>query len=199
MMESTGAPHARRRNDLLTQEVEHELLVFDPQNQRVHALNPIAAQVWNWCDGSQSVEAMAHGLDVPTLSPDQARAVVHTALRQLSDAGLLENHVDHAEGLDRRRVLKGLAAAMVPVLVSAAAPRPAVAQSPSETPCVELACCNCSTACGGFMDCSTVGCAPGQVACLSPNPDFCHCLDSAQECLDLGSSALVAVVAEFCL
>ena len=48
-----------RKNDLVTQEVPDELLVYDLVNNKAHCLNQTAAAVWKSCDGTRSVSDLA--------------------------------------------------------------------------------------------------------------------------------------------
>ena len=115
-----------RTDVIMSHSVEDELVLYDRERQRAHRLNSPAARVYRLSDGSRSVGDM-----VSELSADPAidERVVHAALRQLSEAGLLEG----ADNLDRRNALKKVAvvaaALAVPVVESIAAPTPAMAQS----------------------------------------------------------------------
>ncbi len=48
-----------RRADIVRRNVEEELVLFDPENQRAHFLNPTADLIWELCDGARSVENIA--------------------------------------------------------------------------------------------------------------------------------------------
>ena len=79
-----GKPLARSE-DLVTEEVEDEVLVYDAKNQRAHCLASAAAKVWRACDGTKDVSALAESL---ALSVDD----VTRALEMLDEVELLENH-----------------------------------------------------------------------------------------------------------
>jgi hypothetical protein len=70
-------------------EVKDGLIVYDPDEDRVHYLNATAAIVFTLCDGTKDRVAMAelvakaYGLDEPPLEE------VTMCLAQLSDEGLL--------------------------------------------------------------------------------------------------------------
>jgi hypothetical protein len=82
-----AAPH---KADLLeVNEADDGLVVYDPAHDMVHHLNPSAAMIFDLCDGTRDVEAIAgilgeaYGLDPsPT---DQALA----ALQELADRNLI--------------------------------------------------------------------------------------------------------------
>jgi hypothetical protein len=70
-------------------EVKDGLIVYDPDEDRVHYLNATAAIVFTLCDGTKdsagiaAFVAKAYGLEQPPLGE------VTTCLRQLTDEGLL--------------------------------------------------------------------------------------------------------------
>jgi hypothetical protein len=70
-------------------EVKDGLIVYDPDEDRVHYLNATAAIVFTLCDGTKDrvgiaeVIAKAYGLEQPPLEE------VATCLAQLADEGLL--------------------------------------------------------------------------------------------------------------
>ena len=47
-----------RHDNLLTQDVAGELVVYDQTRQRVHRLNQTAATIWRSCDGKTSIADM---------------------------------------------------------------------------------------------------------------------------------------------
>jgi hypothetical protein len=117
-------PKARTDN-LLIQELDGELVVYDPEHKRAHCLNPSATKVWRLLDGSRSVSAIASDLGF-----DQS--VVDLAIDDLANARLLEE----VEPLpvSRRTALRRVAAAaavgfLLPAVSSIAAPLAAQAQS----------------------------------------------------------------------
>jgi hypothetical protein len=155
-----------RSVDLVVEELGDELLVYDLEANRGHALGPEAARVWQSCDGRTPVEDF--GLDLDT---------VNRALEELAKCDLLDPATEWApasNGSTRRelsvRMVKAgvAAAAAAPLIVSVVAPRPAEAAT--------LAFCqriggvnNCGTACcqaGLGCCCCHNGAAPGQRSCV---------------------------------
>jgi hypothetical protein len=123
-----------RTEDLIVEELDGGLLIYDTRNDRAHSLQSAAAQVWQRADGDTPPEKLSEelGLDAGTLD---------RALAELESCGLLEvASVADADGrpvagTTRRelgiRVAKvGGAVAAAPLIVSVAAPRPAAAQTP---------------------------------------------------------------------
>lgn len=142
-----------RKNDLVTQEVPDELLVYDLVNNKAHCLNQTAAAVWRSCDGTKSVSDLAQ-----IVSTESGQTVnddfVWLAIDQLAASELLENDVRSANyGQSRRDVIKKIGLASViglPLIVSLIAPQNALAAT--------------SCACVNPIDCSSgpnAGCPIG--------------------------------------
>ena len=79
-----------RSDDFVLEELDGDLLLFNPQNGRLLELNSTAALVWQLCDGARSVaeiEALLAGL-----YPDAAGSIAHelpAILRQFQEAEAL--------------------------------------------------------------------------------------------------------------
>ncbi|MGE0494876.1 MAG: hypothetical protein AB7S38_37040 [Vulcanimicrobiota bacterium] len=103
-----------------------EVLLYDPSSSRVHALNEITAEVYQACDGITPMGQVRAQLG-PLSGP-----LLELALFELKGAGLIEWSA--VEGLTRRDLLGkvGKVAAVMPFVLSAAAPRPARAASACE-------------------------------------------------------------------
>jgi hypothetical protein len=119
----TRAPQARL-DDLIVQEMDGELVVYDLEQHRAHCLNGVAATVFRLCDGLKTPAEMAVRLDAD-------EDVVWLALEQLWKLHLLEGDEPREDGLSRRALLKrtGLltAALALPATASVLAPRAAAA------------------------------------------------------------------------
>lgn len=70
--------------------LDDELVLFDPRNGQSYVLNPTAARVWEWCDGSRTLEALARAL-ASAYALDEAQALADVS--------------DLVEGLRRARLL----------------------------------------------------------------------------------------------
>jgi PqqD family protein of HPr-rel-A system len=77
----------RRRHGVVKRTLEDECLLYDETRGRIHVLNAVAAEVWEMCDGTHSLEAMADavraGYDVPgdVDVVDDIRSVLATLAR----------------------------------------------------------------------------------------------------------------------
>jgi hypothetical protein len=125
-----------RRNDILSEKLVAETMVYDKINHRAHVLNQTVALVWESADGRKSVDEIAEVLHRELGLPAD-RNVVLLALQELSESGLLEEPVQPEaapEKLTRRQVaqrltLAGASLALVPLVTSVLAPTPAMAAS----------------------------------------------------------------------
>ncbi|MFI5180927.1 MAG: PqqD family peptide modification chaperone [Thermoanaerobaculia bacterium] len=129
-------PRAKQEG-LILEELPDELLVYDRDRHRAHALNAAAALVFKRCDGRTSMEDLARAL-APLVGEDRSGEVVAFALRQLHEAKLLEDSQSTATlpvPRSRRQLiaLLGAAAASLPLVTSIVAPTPAAAQSAGPT------------------------------------------------------------------
>jgi len=121
-----------RDHDLLVEECNRELLVYDLRSDRAHSLNTAAALIWRWSDGNTSVaeitSRLAAELQKP-IDPDE----VEQALQRLADANLLEEPA--LAGVSRRMFVKKAAAAVAGLAIVASIRTPASANHTS--PCNE--------------------------------------------------------------
>jgi coenzyme PQQ synthesis protein D (PqqD) len=117
--------------DLLSQQIDEELIVFNKAKAEGHTLNHAAALVFDLCDGNTTRAAMAaavsNQLGLPA-DPD----VVELALAELRDAGLVTDDAVQPAVINRRSVIRKLGlsvmtAAALP-LVETMVMRPAHAQ-----------------------------------------------------------------------
>jgi len=122
---------------LIRQDLGDELLVYDPESARTHALSEVSSVVFDCCDGTRSAAAIEGILAERTgLAPD--RAAVEVALADLHAAGLItwegaEPPVGMSEQSRRDALRKiGMAAGTAvgaPLVYSIIAPTVAAAQS----------------------------------------------------------------------
>jgi hypothetical protein len=186
-------PLARSR-DLIIEEVDNELLLYDQSNDSAHCLSADAARVWRACDGHTTIEALTAELDLDA-------ETVTRALAELESHALLEAGHSGA-GLTRRDITTkaakvGAAAAVVPLIVSI---RPAVAEG-QMTPTIEdcaqynaescAGCCQiigCCCCCQGGGDCKL--CFPTTLC-----PEFTGCeAGSASGCSCTGKKFVAGTV-----
>lgn len=123
-----------RKDELTTQEIAGETLVYDLKRHRAHCLNAAASAVWKYCDGETTISVMTEKLHKETGLPAD-ETVVQLALKQLQTAGLIdcERPAGPAERLPtRREIARRLAipaALALPLVSSIIAPTPAMAAS----------------------------------------------------------------------
>lgn len=157
MPTSDTRPRARKDN-LFTREMESgEAVVYDRNRERAHCLNPTVATVWRHCDGNNSIA------DLAAVLSREAGVPADESLVWLSLAELSRTHLVDVPGekplpgtMTRRRALARLgtgaaAAALLPVIISVVAPKPAAAASCLQT---GATCTANSQCCSGF-------CQPG--------------------------------------
>ncbi|MBB6147448.1 hypothetical protein HNQ77_005446 [Silvibacterium bohemicum] len=126
------------RDNIFTESLANETILYDKANHRAHSLNKTVAMVWEAADGDKSIDEIA-GILHDRLGIPKDRSVVLLALEELETAGLIEAPIDVnriAEHTSRREVIRklglaGASAALVPFVVSVVAPTPAMASSPA--------------------------------------------------------------------
>jgi hypothetical protein len=171
-----------RSEELVIEELNDELLVYDERNHRAHCLNATAARVWQACDGQMKPAALGTELGL------DAEAVTR-ALSELTDCELLETgpRLQTSNGLTRRdlgfRAAKvGAAAASVPLIWSVAVPAAAGAITPTPEVCAQYnnkscstcaliaGCCCCCEGGGNCKFCAPVGlCTTFTNHCANPH------------------------------
>ncbi|MFN7925180.1 MAG: PqqD family protein [Bryobacteraceae bacterium] len=114
------------RNSLLIQAVGDELVLLDRKTNRAHRLNRPAAAVWRQCDGTRTVNEIAHAVSRELAPGDDALGVTEAALGQFADLNLLENGIPRRDAARRMAIA---AAALVPLVATIAVPRAARAAS----------------------------------------------------------------------
>jgi coenzyme PQQ synthesis protein D (PqqD) len=124
-----------KRDNLLTQAVGDELVIYDTQSCHAHRLNPTAATVWQAADGERSIGALSSilrrsfpGLSSP-LSEAEGETLVRVAIEELDRAGLVERGLPAMGAWMSRREMIGTTAALLPVIASIVAPAPAMAKT----------------------------------------------------------------------
>lgn len=132
-MLSKDNPQSRKDN-LVVQEIEGEVLIYDLNKNKAFCLNDTSAQVWQACDGTKSVTEISQLISKEQNSP-VGEDFVWLALDQLKKNDLLSNSVEivpNFNGMSRREVVKkvGLSTMIaIPFIVSLTAPLAANATS----------------------------------------------------------------------
>lgn len=121
------------RVDVITQELDGELVIYDEKSVQCHVLNPAAAIVWRHGGGEVSIDELAVAVAMSTDLPEE-REIPLVALEELNKAGLLDGEpIIHASkrNQDRRRMF--ITAAGLTFVASLLTPIPAMAQSGGPT------------------------------------------------------------------
>ena len=109
----------RRVDDLVMTRTLGDIIVYDERSKGIHTLNAGMADVWEACDGQNSVSQIA-------LLTGLNHTLVNDALANLSQAGLLETAWGSlGGGQSRRRLLRNAAVGVgiaLPTIVSITAP-----------------------------------------------------------------------------
>ncbi len=145
---SSNLPPRARHSDLIVREIGDETLVYDLRTHHAHALNVSASLIWRSCDGSLAESGLAQRLSEGTGLPADSE-MVQLALRQLSEADLLEAPAGGESRISRRELaqrlqLVGALALLVPAVESVIAPRAADAASACSgkgESCITRPCC----------------------------------------------------------
>ena len=135
---------AIQRDGLVVQQVQDEVLVFNPDRNEASALNRAAAVVFDLCDGEHDIDSMRAALDEAGLGSSSDDAV-WLALDELNEAGLIDLQIPKANHLGRRELLKTIgvgaaaAAVVLPVVETIGAPPASAQGSGDNTPAPTVA------------------------------------------------------------
>lgn len=167
-----------RTNNLLISQVGEEVIVYDRERDTAHCLNAMAARVWHYCDGQNTVEDIAkllsEDLEVSADEDVDWRGLVWLTLEELQRFYLIQEYlsqpispvVQSADALrvSRRKMIKtatlvgGFAVgSMFPLVKSIVAPAPGMAAPPPLTPTPIIDCLPGGESCQG----SPIPCCAG--------------------------------------
>jgi len=158
-----------RTENIVIQEMEDEVLVYDTKQNKALCLNETSLLVWEMCDGKTSSAEIAMQATAK-LGETVSEEFVWLALDQLRKEELLETNDEISSefiGLSRREVIRkvGLTSMVVlPIVSSIVAPASADAQS-----------------------CVPAGGQAGFISCVAPGP-ACDCSPRSSNCCP-GASA----------
>jgi hypothetical protein len=127
-----------RTHDLIVEHLPGEVLAYDLHTNKAHCLNPVAAFVWERCDGRTSFAELSAQLR-DYLKVADADAALDLALEQLSSRRLLEEPVtalSESARMARRDALRKLVIALValPVIMTVTAKKAQAQASPIAPP-----------------------------------------------------------------
>ncbi len=162
-----------RHDELLIEDLEGELVIYDRQQDEAHMLNPAAALLWRHCDGNTDTETMAKVLAEKLNLPSDEN-VVWKGLEELEKAHLLAEPLTRPTnegGVSRRTLLRraavgaGIVVAL-PTVYSILVPEPVMAGSAG----------GCGDPCKVFNSVEPCGFGTGQMSqcCIQtgPSSDF---------------------------
>jgi Coenzyme PQQ synthesis protein D (PqqD) len=158
-----------RDEGLLVERVADETVIYDEKSTEAHCLSPLAAVVFDHCDGHTTISELAVLATKETGEPVNENGVLE-ALMQLSDRDLLA--VPPRGGLNRREMIGRSAAAAggafagATLITSIVAPAALAAASAT---CAEVLCCGCCTNTWNKQEC-----------CTTPNTNNCQCVQASQ-------------------
>ena len=164
------------KENIVIQELENELLIYDLNINKVYCLNHTSAMVWQLSDGENSIPEISL-LMSKKLQTEISEDFVWLALDRLKQADLLDKstkiEIDF-NGLTRRQLIRkvGLASMIaLPIIASVVAPTAVNAQSLSGV-CLPLLKLGCSTfpnnCCPGNV---CQGLLVGNACCVPTNTD----------------------------
>ena len=170
-MKQTTSPKSRQQ-DIIVQELDGEILVYDLTVDKAYCLNETSALVWRLCDGQSSIADISRAVGERFLSPAN-EDLIRLALDQLKEQNLLseEGFVSKFDPMSRRQLIRrvGLGTMIaLPFITSLVAPQAINAQSSA---CSGSCTCSvqntinvtlgapCRTALGGTSNC------PGRATC----------------------------------
>ena len=79
------------RGEVVCREVDDGFILYDPEEGRVHSLNPAAAFIWDSLDGTQSLTEISGNLrKIPGTEGHDVSADVLKTVTNFREEGLLE-------------------------------------------------------------------------------------------------------------
>lgn len=155
-------PLARTEN-IVIQELENEVLIYDLNLNKAFCLNQTSAIIWQLCDGTKTVSEISQAVS-QKFATTVAEDVVWLALEQFKKDKLMANEFKSVlAGVTRRAAIRkmGLASAIaLPVIVSIIAPTSASAAT-LDCSCVVPGDCLAKPGCPNPNNCNPQGqCAP---------------------------------------
>lgn len=153
-----------RKDDIVVQELNGEVLIYDLRTHKALCLNETSALIWNACDGTRDIKQLREYASAKTKAAVNDD-LIWLAIDQLKKENLLIDAPDaksYFGGMSRREVVKriGLGSAVaIPIVAGLIAP-PAANAATS---------CTCITAGANATTCTTSTCPAGRacngVAC----------------------------------
>ena len=165
-----------RKTNIVVQEFETEVLIYDLKINKAYCLNQTSALVYQLCDGTKSVAEISN-LMSRKLKMLVSEDFIWLALDGLKKDNLLENNEQfeiNFNSLSRRQIIKKVGFAsmlMLPIISSVIAPSAAMAQSGLSL--LGSACSSNSQCLSGNCAQSAICCVPGSNA-VTPGNIICN-------------------------
>jgi len=116
----------------ITEEVGHDVIVYDRTSKKAHSLNPSVAWIWRQCDGKTDIDQLSAGFERQFNTADGAGFVL-AGLEQLKTAGLLEIEGDSLSPeigpMISRRSALAAGSGLFPLIATVLVPSAAAAKS----------------------------------------------------------------------
>ena len=138
-MKKNIVPKSRKEN-LVVQELDGEVLIYDLTENKAFCLNKTSALVWQSCDGSRTIADISDAVG-KQLNSQVNEDIVWLAIDQLSKENLVEKPTetnDKFNGLSRREVIRKVGFASLialPVITALVTPVAAAAASCNNNRC----------------------------------------------------------------
>ena len=158
-----------RTEDLIIEEVDGEVLVYDSKEKRAHCLGATAAHVWRACDGSLDTDALADVLELSSVEVREALDELEAC--DLLDTGLNIVQADgNGKGLTRRQLTMrsakigaGVIAAPLVYSINVSSAFAIITPTPFQCEVFSVRSCGASTGCGSIAGCCC--CCSGNGSC----------------------------------
>jgi hypothetical protein len=169
-----------RREGLIVESLDDELLVYDTDSARAHSLNRVAASVWELSDGVRDAKELANAAGVT--EDDVWRALSQLEERDLLDGDLPRRmsgpEYSRRQAVRRMGLIGASAAFAAPLVKSIVVPNPASAGFmscvPENAPCATFNGTTCDTS--TFPPCCAT---PTGLACVQDEGGGCSCLQTS--------------------
>lgn len=154
-----------RKSDIVVQEFENEILIYDLNINKAFCLNQTSALIYQLCDGKHTIPEISDLMSVK-LKTIVSEELVWLAINELKKNNLLENSKEIStslQGISRREVAKKVGFASLialPIISSVVAPNATMAAS---APLLAL-----YSSCSAPGQCQTGNCTTGSMLCCVP-------------------------------
>ena len=155
-----------RRENIVVQELENEVLIYDLSLNKAFCLNESSAIIWQMCDGKKTISEISRAVG-KKLDSNISEEFVWLAIEQFRKDNLLSN--DFAgifesvfAGMTRREVIRKVGfTSMIALPVVASLTAPIAASAASGCFCVNPGDCLTQTSCPSTVNCNaSMICAP---------------------------------------